>query len=142
MADRHTIEKLLEGERLSGKVTLFAKVTILPGDELPYHEHHGETEAYHILSGAGMYQDNDKTYPVQAGMTTFCEDGSGHAVSCAGEEPLVFLAMIQQKSRISRYGYEQKEKAQNGIPLLRSAGKMPGAGAAGRKMVAELWVPD
>ena len=74
-----------------------AKVTILPGDELPYHEHHGETEAYHILSGAGMYQDNDKTYPVQAGMTTFCEDGSGHAVSCAGEEPLVFLAMIQKK---------------------------------------------
>ena len=52
MADRHTTEKLLEGERLSGKVTLFAKVTILPGDELPYHEHHGETEAYHILSGA------------------------------------------------------------------------------------------
>ena len=97
MADRHTTEKLLEGERLSGKVTLFAKVTILPGDELPYHEHHGETEAYHILSGAGMYQDNDKTYPVQAGMTTFCEDGSGHAVSCAGEEPLVFLAMIQKK---------------------------------------------
>ena len=81
MADRHTTEKLLEGERLSGKVTLFAKVTILPGDELPYHEHHGETEAYHILSGAGMYQDNDKTYPVQAGMTTFCEDGSGHAVA-------------------------------------------------------------
>lgn len=34
MADRHTTEKLLEGERLSGKVTLFAKVTILPGDEL------------------------------------------------------------------------------------------------------------
>ena len=35
MADRHITEKLLEGERLSGKVTLFAKVTILPGDELP-----------------------------------------------------------------------------------------------------------
>ena len=115
MADRHTTEKLLEGERLSGKVTLFAKVTILPGDELPYHEHHGETEAYHILSGAGMYQDNDKTYPVQAGMTTFfcycalestlglwgatyiSQVRGGHAVSCAGEEPLVFLAMIQKK---------------------------------------------
>lgn len=44
-----------------------------------------------------MYQDNDKTYPVQAGMTTFCEDSSGHAISCLGEEPLVFLAMIQKK---------------------------------------------
>ena len=97
MADRHTTEKLLEGERLSGKVTLFAKVTILPGDELPYHEHHGETETYHVLSGAGMYQDNEKTYPVQAGMTTLCGDGSGHAISCLGEEPLVFLAMIQKK---------------------------------------------
>ena len=28
MADKHTTEKLLEGDRLSGKVTLFAKVTI------------------------------------------------------------------------------------------------------------------
>lgn len=90
MADRHTTEKLLEGERLSGKVTLFAKVTILPGDELPYHEHHGETEVYHILSGEGIYQDNNKTYPMQAGMTTFCEDGSGHAVSCSGKEPCIF----------------------------------------------------
>ena len=80
MADRHTTEKLLEGERLSGKVTLFAKVTILPGDELPYHEHHGETEVYHILSGEGIYQDNNKTYPMQAGMTTFCEDGSGDCI--------------------------------------------------------------
>lgn len=51
MADRHTTEKLLEGERLSGKVTLFAKVTILPGDELPYHEHHGETEVYPFCPG-------------------------------------------------------------------------------------------
>lgn len=36
----------------------------------------------------------------------------------------------------------RKKKPRIGIPLLRSAGKMPGAGAAGRKMVAELWVPD
>ena len=85
MADKHTTEKLLEGDRLSGKVTLFAKVTILPGDELSYHEHHGETEVYHILSGEGLYQDNDKTYPVEAEMTTFCEDGNGHAISCKGD---------------------------------------------------------
>ena len=143
MADKHITEKLLEGERLSGKVTLFAKVTILPGDELPYHEHHGETETYHILSGGGMYQDNDKTYPVQAGMTTFCEDSSGHAISCLGEEPLVFLAMIQKKSRVTGAdGHEQKEKAQDGIPLLRSAGEMSGAGASGRKMGTELRLSD
>ena len=98
MADKHITEKITGGRASFRKVTLFAKVTILPGDELPYHEHHGETETYHILSGGGMYQDNDKTYPVQAGMTTFCEDSSGHAISCLGEEPLAFLAMIQKKA--------------------------------------------
>ena len=81
--------------KIAGRRTPFRK-----GDELPYHEHHGETEVYHILSGEGIYQDNNKTYPVQAGMTTFCEDGSGHAVSCSGKEPLVFLAMIQKKAEL------------------------------------------
>ena len=129
MADRHTTEKLLEGERLSGKVTLFAKVTILPGDELPYHEHHGETEAYHILSGAGGHDDVLRGRQRPCGFLR-----RGRTARVSGDD--------SEKSRISRYGYEQKEKAQNGIPLLRSAGKMPGAGAARRKMVAELWVPD
>ena len=64
-----------------------------PGGRPPF----GETEVYHILSGEGLYQDNDKTYPVEAEMTTFCEDGNGHAISCKGDEPLVFLAMIQKK---------------------------------------------
>lgn len=46
MADKHTTEKLLEGERLSGKVTLFAKVTILPGDELQAKLFFGNDEVY------------------------------------------------------------------------------------------------
>ena len=94
MADRHTTEKLLEGERLSGKVTLFAKVTILPGDELPYHEHHGETETYYLTKGAGIYNDNGKEYPVEVGDVTFCADGNGHGIKNAGEEDLVFVALI------------------------------------------------
>ena len=94
----HVIIKHVLGEKeLNGKCGLYAEVTIEPGCTLGYHEHHGETEVYHILSGEGLYQDNDKTYPVEAGMTTFCEDGNGHAISCKGEEPLVFLAMIQKK---------------------------------------------
>ena len=85
--------------KIAGRRTPFRK-----GDTLcksnDFTGHHGETEVYHILSGEGIYQDNNKTYPVQAGMTTFCEDGSGHAVSCSGKEPLVFLAMIQKKAEL------------------------------------------
>ena len=97
MADKHTTEKLLEGDRLSGKVTLFAKVTILPGDELSYHEHHGETETYYVLSGKGMYDDNGKAVPIEAGDVTFCKDGDGHGVKNNGDEDLVFVALILKK---------------------------------------------
>ena len=97
MADRHTTEKLLEGERLSGKVTLFAKVTILPGDELPYHEHHGETETYYILSGEGIYEDNGTKIPAKPGDVFFCKDGDGHGIRNDGEEDVVFAALILKK---------------------------------------------
>ena len=91
-------EKLLEGERFTGKDDTLCKSNDLPGDELPYHEHHGETEVYHILSGEGIYQDNNKTYPVQAGMTTFCEDSSGPCDFLPWGRAVVFLAMIQKKA--------------------------------------------
>ena len=90
-------EALIAGDQLGEHCKMFSQVTIPAGCELGHHEHHGETEVYHILSGEGLYQDNDKTYPVEAEMTTFCEDGNGHAISCKGDEPLVFLAMIQKK---------------------------------------------
>ena len=47
------IEKLLDERQMNGKVGLFAKVTIPPRDVLEFHEHHGETETYYILSGEG-----------------------------------------------------------------------------------------
>ena len=95
MADKHTTEKLLEGDRLSGKVTLFAKVTILPGDELSYHEHHGETETYYVLSGKGIYEDNGTEIPAEAGDVFFCEDGSGHGMKAI--EDVTFVALILKK---------------------------------------------
>lgn len=92
--ENRIIEHLLSEEELAGKARMFAKVTVFPGKEIAYHEHHGETEAYHILSGKGLYSDNGKTYEVKPGETTFCRDGSGHGIRCAGEENLVFIALI------------------------------------------------
>ena len=61
------IERLLGEKELDGKCGLYAKVTIEKDCTLGYHEHHGETETYYILSGEGMYDDNGKKYPVKAG---------------------------------------------------------------------------
>ena len=47
------IKDILEGDELKGKCGLYAQVTIEKGCSLGYHEHHGETETYYILSGEG-----------------------------------------------------------------------------------------
>ena len=61
---------------------------------LGYHEHHGETETYYILSGEGEYDDNGVKRPVKAGDITITPDGKGHGLANTGETDLVFMALI------------------------------------------------
>ena len=72
------IKDILEGDELKGKCGLYAQVTIEKGCSLGYHEHHGETETYYILSGEGEYDDNGVKRPVKAGDITITPDGKGH----------------------------------------------------------------
>ena len=56
----HVIIKHILGEKeLNGKCGLYAEVVIEPGCSLGYHEHHGESETYYILSGEGEYFGED-----------------------------------------------------------------------------------
>ena len=92
---RMKLEKLLDAVQMNGRCSLYARVTLPPGAVLGYHEHHGNAEAYLILSGAGMYDDNGTARPVKAGDVTWTPDGSGHGLSnAAGAEDLVFMALI------------------------------------------------
>ena len=91
------IEHLLGEAELDGKCGLYAKVTIEPGCTLGFHEHHGETETYYILSGEGSYNDGEKSFPVKTGDVTFCPDNSGHALDNTGDTDLVFMALIIKK---------------------------------------------
>ena len=89
------IEKLLDSVQMDGKCGLYARVTLPPGAELGYHEHHGNSEAYFILSGTGVYDDNGAKRTVKAGNVTWTPDGSGHGLSNAdGTEDIVFMALI------------------------------------------------
>ena len=92
------VEELISGEQLGdNKVGLFAKVTMIPGGVLDFHEHHGETETYYIMSGEGEYDDNGVKKTVKADDTVFCEDGNGHGIRNTGSEDLVFIALIIKK---------------------------------------------
>lgn len=76
---------------------LFAKITLEKDAVLGYHEHHGETETYYILSGTGIYSDDGKEVEVEAGDVVFCDDGHGHGLTNTGDGELSFMALIMKK---------------------------------------------
>ena len=88
------IKHILGEEELHGNCGLYAQVTIAAGSSLGYHEHHGESETYYILSGVGEYDDNGVKRVVKAGEKTFTPSGKGHALNNIGDTDLVFMALI------------------------------------------------
>ncbi len=91
----HTlIERLLEEPQRGAHCRMYSRVTLEPHCSLGYHEHHGESETYYILTGHGQYNDNGKTVEVGPGDVTHTPSGAGHALANTGKEPLVFLALI------------------------------------------------
>ena len=90
-------EVLIDKEQMGEHCGLFGEVTLEPGAVLGYHEHHGETETYYILSGNGVYVDNGEEIPAKEGDVFFCKDGDGHGLKNTGESDLVFVALILKK---------------------------------------------
>lgn len=88
------ISHVLGDKELNGKCGLYAQVTINPGSSLGYHEHHGESETYYILSGEAEYDDNGTKRIVKVGDVTFTPDGCGHALKPIGDQAVVFMALI------------------------------------------------
>ncbi len=89
------IEHLLNKEQLNGMCRIYARVTMPAGSSLGFHEHFNESETYFFISGKGTFTDtNHNEIAVQAGDTTFTGSGEGHGIANAGDEPLVFMALI------------------------------------------------
>ena len=72
------MEALLNEEERGEHCRIFSQVTIEPGCELGYHEHHGENE-------------------IKTGDVTFCKDGDGHGIKNHGTDPIVFVALVLKK---------------------------------------------
>ena len=90
-------EVLIDKEQMGEHCGLFGEVTLEPGAVLGYHEHHGETETYYILSGNGVYVDNGEEIPAKEGDVFFCKDGDGHGLKNTGERDLVFCCTDLKK---------------------------------------------
>lgn len=89
-----SITHLLPSKFPTENCQMFASVVIPAGASIGYHQHNGNSETYHILSGKALYTDNGKTYEVGVGDTTFCADGDSHCIENIGDEDLKFIALI------------------------------------------------
>ena len=77
-----------------GHGRLYALVTLEPGCSIGWHEHHGESESFHIISGTALLSDNGTPVTLYAGDCAVCPDGEGHSIENCGETPLQFVAMV------------------------------------------------
>ena len=87
-------QQFLTEDQMYRKNRVFAKMTIEPGCSLGYHIHHGDAEAYYILSGEGEYDDNGSIRTVKAGDVTYTPDGKGHSIENKSTADLVFIALV------------------------------------------------
>ncbi len=85
---------LADFEAWNPKARLFSLIQVKPGEEVDYHMHVGESEAFFILSGKGIYNDNGNKVDVTPGMVTLTPSGEGHSIKNTGDDMLVFIALI------------------------------------------------
>ncbi len=74
---------------------MVGEMSLAVGASIGFHTHANDEEVYIIVKGRGLYTDNDKkTYPVVPGDVTLTRQGEGHGLANAGDEPLIFTAVI------------------------------------------------
>ncbi|MGB9790413.1 MAG: cupin domain-containing protein [Thermotoga caldifontis] len=88
------ITHLVDRNLLANEARLFAKLTLKPGTSIGPHRHENEFEVFFVLSGRGIFYDNDNPVEVQAGDVCLTMSGETHSIENNSSEDLVLLAVI------------------------------------------------
>ena len=96
------VNHIVRGDELCGIGRLYAKIELPPGSYVGWHQHVDDTEPYFILSGEGIFTDNDKSKTkVGPGDVCVIESGQYHSLENASDtEDLVFMALIYNTDMI------------------------------------------
>lgn len=87
---------IMSAEEMMGHGPMFAKLVLKPGSKIGYHQHVGETEPYYILSGEGVFTDNDGSVTVvKPGDVCYIECNHSHSIENVSESvDLELMALI------------------------------------------------
>lgn len=89
-----TVVNFFEPEDFLGKGRLYGKSIIKPGNSIGYHAHKGDQEAYFIVKGKALYNENGTEMTLEPGDMAICRDGESHSIEAAGEEDLEYIMLI------------------------------------------------
>lgn len=81
-------------EDLNNHATALSVLTLQPGSEIAYHQHQGDMEVYFLLSGSGIFYDNDNRVPMEKYDAGFTYDGEYHGFMNTGDVPAEVLCLI------------------------------------------------
>ncbi len=77
-----------------GHGRVISQVIIYPGSSIGVHKHEGEFEAYYVLSGQGIVNDNGVESVLDIGDVHLCKNGETHGIKNESEENLVLNVLI------------------------------------------------
>lgn len=89
-----TVINFFEKENFHGKGRLYGISIIEPNGSIGIHTHTGDQEAYFILEGKGLYNDDGDEYEINPGDFLICEDGHSHGLKNIGDVDLRYVALI------------------------------------------------
>ncbi len=81
-------------EEAPGHGRVFSKLVIPPGASIGYHEHSNEFEAYIVISGEAVVDDNGTEVILHEGDMHLCKEGDGHETRNESDRDLVLMALI------------------------------------------------
>ncbi len=88
------IQHLVDKQLMEGKARLFAKISVKPNSSIGFHRHDNEFEIFYILSGEGLFHEDDKIVPVKAGDICLTQSSHSHSIENTSSGDLEFLAVI------------------------------------------------
>ena len=76
---------------------MVGKMTFGPGSSIGFHRHEADEEVYVILSGKGVYKDDDGSeHEIGPGDVSLTMRGQRHGLVVSQEGPLTLLALIAE----------------------------------------------
>lgn len=81
-------------EDLDGRATMFATITLQPGESIGEHSHDVNGEAYFVLTGSATVTDDGESRILNVGDAEFCANGHKHSIVNHTDKEMSILAVI------------------------------------------------